>query len=215
MPEQGLYRSADKPYHHGSLRAALLTAAERTLREQGAEQVTLRELARQAGVSHGAPSRHFRDRQTLLQALAAVGFARLGDGIAAAIGRPGQDFAARLRAAATAYVRFALDNTALLELMMADGGTDGGTDAGTNGTADGPEPATKAHQRPYLLLKELIDQGHDSGELRPGDPERLLLIVMATFQGIAGLVSSLKLSPEQAEALVNDAAALFVREPAT
>ncbi|MEY9856454.1 AcrR family transcriptional regulator [Catenulispora sp. GAS73] len=202
MPEPEPYRSGDKPYHHGSLRAALLAAAERTLREQGVEQVTLRELARQAGVSHGAPSRHFRDRQALLEELAAVGFARLGDGITAATEKTGGDFAARLRAAATAYVRFALDNPALLELMMTGGGT------------DGREPAAKVYQRPYLILKELIRQGHESGELRPGDPERLLLIIMATFQGIAGLVSSLKMPLEQAEALVADATTLFVGGPA-
>ena len=210
MPEPELYRSGEKPYHHGSLRATLLTAAERTLREQGVEQVTLRELARQAGVSHGAPSRHFRDRQALLEELAAVGYARLGDAITAATEKAatksggakkaGKDFAARLQAAATTYVRFALDNPALLELMMTGAG------------ADGPEAAAKVYQRPYLILKELIRQGHESGDLRPGNPERLLLIIMATFQGIAGLVSSLKMPLEQAEALVADATALFVRE---
>jgi AcrR family transcriptional regulator len=201
VTEQELYRSGEKSYHHGSLRAALLIAAEHTLREQGLEQVTLRELARQVGVSHGAPSRHFRDRQTLLEALAAVGYARLGDGIAAAIEKAAEDFAARLRAAATAYVRFALDNAALLELMT------------TGGRTDRPETAAKVYQRPYLILKELIRHGHESGELRPGEPERLLLIIMATFQGVAGLVSSMNMPLGQAEALVADATALFIREP--
>lgn len=199
MAEHDLSRSGGKPYHHGNLRAALLTAAERTLREQGTEQVTLRELARQVGVSHGAPNRHFRDRQALLEALATVGYERLGDGIAAAE-KAGEDFAARLRAAGAVYVRFAVDNAALLELMTADGRT------------DGPETAAKVQQRPYLILKELIRQGHQSGELREGDPERLLLIIMATFQGIAGIVGSMKIPPEQADALVADATALFVRE---
>jgi len=67
----------DRPYHHGHLRDALLAEAERTLREQGVEQLSLRDLARQAGVSHAAPRRHFADRQALLDALAGAGFARL------------------------------------------------------------------------------------------------------------------------------------------
>ncbi|MCL7021084.1 TetR family transcriptional regulator, partial [Vibrio vulnificus] len=68
----------DDAYHHRNLRATLLEAAERSLRENGAEQLSLRELAREAGVSHAAPRRHFADRQALLDALAESGFARLG-----------------------------------------------------------------------------------------------------------------------------------------
>jgi AcrR family transcriptional regulator len=65
------------PYHHGNLRAALLDAAECSVEEQGAEQLSLRELARAVGVSHAAPRSHFPDRQALLDALAERGFDRL------------------------------------------------------------------------------------------------------------------------------------------
>jgi AcrR family transcriptional regulator len=98
---------ADRPYHHGNLRTALLAEAERTLREQGIGQLTLRDLARQAGVSHAAPRRHFADRQALLDALAEAGFLRLGDELRAAIESAGDDYETQLRAAATAYIRFA------------------------------------------------------------------------------------------------------------
>jgi AcrR family transcriptional regulator len=208
MPEREPYAHG-RPYHHGNLRATLLTAAEQTLREQGIEQVSLRDLARQAGVSHGAPSRHFRDRQALLDALAAVGYARLANEITAAIdsaavesGGPesgGSRFEARLRAVAATYVRFAVDNAALLELMLA---------AGKSGEPDG---LPLAAQRPYAILTELIQQGHETGELHPGDPERLRLIILATFQGIAGLVSSRQIPADQTDALVADAAALFTQ----
>ena len=70
--------SRHRPYHHGNLRAALLACAERTLREGGAGELSLRELARQVGVSHAAPRRHFADKQALLDALAEDGFERLG-----------------------------------------------------------------------------------------------------------------------------------------
>jgi AcrR family transcriptional regulator len=192
MPER-------QPYHHGNLRATLLAAAERTLREHGIEQVTLRDLARQAGVSHAAPSRHFRDRQALLDALAAAGYVRLGDEIATAIENADDDFEAQLRAAAAAYVRFAVDNATLLELMF------------TDRKADGTEAVPRAPERPYIILQELIRRGHETGELHAGDPDRLQLIIIATFQGIAALVSSRRVPVEQTDALIADATSLFIR----
>jgi AcrR family transcriptional regulator len=185
MPER-------QPYHHGNLRATLLTAAEQTLRERGIEQVTLRDLARQAGVSHGAPSRHFRDRQALLDALADEGYERLADEIVTAIDGADDDFEARLRAVGMTYVRFAVDNAGLLDLMLT-----------------GAVP--KVTRRPYEILSELIQHGHETGELRRGDPGRLQLIILATLQGIAALVSSRRVPAEQADALVTEATTLFTR----
>src|SRR5271169_6370460 len=97
----------ERPYHHGNLRMALLAEAERTVREGGVQDLSLRELARDVGVSHGAPRRHFPDRQALLDALAEAGFARLGEEMRAAGEQGGEDFQARLEATAAAYVRFA------------------------------------------------------------------------------------------------------------
>lgn len=198
MPEPDPSREW-KPYHHGNLRAALLTAAEQTLRERGIGQVSLRDLARQAGVSHAAPGRHFRDRQALLDALADDGYTRLSAEITAATAAAGDSFEARLRAMAAAYVRFAVENGALLELMLA------------SAKAGASVPVPGAAERPYAILGQLIRHGHETGELRPGDPERLRLIILATFQGIAGLVSSGGVPAEQADALVTDATALFTR----
>ena len=72
-----------RTYHHGNLRAALLDCAEQTLAAGG--ELSLRELARKVGVSHGAPRRHFADKQDLLDALALDGFQRLGPQLAAAL----------------------------------------------------------------------------------------------------------------------------------
>src|ERR1700716_619769 len=88
----------DRPYHHGNLRSALLAQAERTVRERGVQELSLRELAREVGVSHGAPRRHFPDRQALLDALSEAGFARLGAELRTAADGAGEEFPARLRA---------------------------------------------------------------------------------------------------------------------
>src|SRR5580698_10216778 len=109
----------ERPYHHGNLRTALLAQAALIVRERGAQELSLRELARTVGVSHGAPRRHFPDRQALLEALAEAGFERLGDELGEARAGAGEDFRSRLQATAAAYVRFATRDAALLELMFA------------------------------------------------------------------------------------------------
>jgi AcrR family transcriptional regulator len=190
---------ADRPYHHGNLRAALLGEAERTLREQGIDALSLRDLARQAGVSHGAPRRHFADRQALLDALAESGFERLGEEMHAAVEAAGQDYPARLQAAATAYVRFATRDAALLELMFA------AKNAGEPGAL--PE----ASERLFTAAGDLIRQGQQAGALPPGDPERLRLLLIATLQGIAALIISGRAPAGQSDALITDAVALFTR----
>lgn len=187
----------DRPYHHGHLRAALLAEAERTLRENGIEALSLRDLARQAGVSHAAPRRHFADRQALLAALAEAGFTRLADEVHAAIGDAGGDYRARLRAAAAAYVRFATRDAALMELMF------------TAKNAAGSCGPRAAAERLFAVIGDLIRQGQQAGKLPPGDPYRLQLLFGATLQGIAALVTSGRIPPEQADTLITDAITLF------
>src|SRR5438132_7142729 len=74
----------DTPYHHGALRDALLKAAERVLEREGLAGLTLRAVAREAGVSHAAPTHHFGDLTGLLSELAAIGFRRFNEAMVAA-----------------------------------------------------------------------------------------------------------------------------------
>jgi AcrR family transcriptional regulator len=189
----------DRPYHHGRLRAVLLAEAERTLREQGAEGLSLRDLARQAGVSHAAPRRHFADRQALLDALAEAGFTRLGDEVRAAIDAAGEDYQARLRAAVTAYVRFATRDAALVDLMFSI------KNAGQSAAL------AETSGRLFAIVDDLIGQGQQADTLPPGDTERLRLLLAAVLQGIAALITSGRVPAGQADALITDAVALFAR----
>lgn len=188
-----------RPYHHGNLRSALLAQAEQTIRENGVEQLSLRDLARQVGVSHGAPRRHFADRQALLDALAEAGFARLEAELRTAFDGAGDDFRARLGATATAYIRFAIRDAALLELMFA-------------GKHRDPTGAlNEAAERAFSIMRELIQQGQANGVLEQGDPERVGLVLFATIQGIAALVTTGLVDPDQIDELVADAIAHFLR----
>lgn len=105
-------------YHHGALREALLAAAERLLEAGGMPALTLRAVAREAGVSHAAPAHHFRDLTGLLTALAAVGYRRLAGTFAAATDAAGTDPTARLLAMGRAYVGFARAYPGLFLLMF-------------------------------------------------------------------------------------------------
>jgi AcrR family transcriptional regulator len=188
---------ADRPYHHGNLRAALLAEAERTLREDGIDRLSLRDLARQAGVSHAAPRRHFADRQALLDALAAAGFLRLSDELRAAIENAGDDYEAQLRAAATAYIRFATRDSALLELMF------------TAKRGEQSEALQDAFGRLYAAVDGMVRRAQQAGKLPPGDPDRLRLLLFATMQGIAALGTSGAVGASQIDGLIADAVALF------
>jgi AcrR family transcriptional regulator len=189
----------ERPYHHGNLRTALLEEAERTVREHGVQALSLRELAREVGVSHGAPRRHFPDRQALLDAVAQAGFARLGAELRAAADSAGADFPARLRATAAAYIRFATEDAALLELMFA---------------GKHREPAGALHEaadRAFSLMRELIEQGQADRALEPGPPERVGLVLLATMQGIAALLNGGLVEADQLDGLLADAIAHFLQ----
>jgi AcrR family transcriptional regulator len=106
------------PYHHGDLRAACLRAAMELLEEGGATALSLRAVARRAGVSPAAPYRHYADRDALISAVAAVGYRELAEQLAAAHSSPSttDDFGA----IAVAYVQFALQRPALFRVMFAE-----------------------------------------------------------------------------------------------
>ena len=78
------HASGETPYHHGDLHDALLAAAERVLEREGLPGLTLRAVAREAGVSHAAPTHHFGDLTGLLSELAAIGFRRFNEAMVAA-----------------------------------------------------------------------------------------------------------------------------------
>jgi AcrR family transcriptional regulator len=133
-------------YHHGDLRQTLIRAATVVIEQGGAEALSLRGLAEQAGVSRAAPYRHFTDRDDLLAEVAARGFEDLNAGYEAALASPG-DGKARLRAASLVYVDFAERRPGLFKLMFE-----------SDLLAPGAEPAVMipaANQSYYLLWRAI------------------------------------------------------------
>ncbi|MEU9185295.1 TetR/AcrR family transcriptional regulator [Streptomyces sp. NPDC048484] len=101
--------SGRRAYHHGDLRRAILTAALDVISADGPSALSLRDLARRAGVSHAAPAHHFKDRTGLLTAIAAEGYGLLATALTDA---------ADLRDAGVRYVRFAREHSAHFQVMF-------------------------------------------------------------------------------------------------
>lgn len=106
------------PYHHGSLPAALLDAAEAILARDGPDALTLRGAARAAGVSHAAPAHHFGDLTGLMSELAAIGYGRFAAHLAAAANAAPPDARERMIAMGRAYVAFAREHHNMFRLMF-------------------------------------------------------------------------------------------------
>ena len=104
-------------YHHGDLRKALHSAAASLLEEKGLAALSLRAVARRAGVSHAAPYRHYANHEALLVELAVEGFAELGAAIASAASTPDNRMD-RITGIGGAYIRFASSHPALTQLMF-------------------------------------------------------------------------------------------------
>ena len=116
---------AEKRYHHGDLRTALLAEGLRLVESAGAEAISLREVARAAGVSATSVYRHFPDKRALMAALAQEGVRRLGAAQREAAAAAGSG-AAAFTATGRAYVHFALANPGLFRLTFTYPGIDVG-----------------------------------------------------------------------------------------
>jgi AcrR family transcriptional regulator len=153
-------------YHHGSLRVAILQTAAEQIATDGVDAVTLRGLARRAGVSHAAPAHHFGDRKGLLTALAAEGFDLLAEELARAAGE--------FREVAVAYVRFALERPGHFAVMF----------RGDLLRADDPDLAA-ARTRAGDVLRTGV--GQLSADRRGGDPGDAQLAAWSLVHGFASL----------------------------
>jgi AcrR family transcriptional regulator len=108
---------SDRPYHHGELAATLREAAKAILDEEGLEALSLRSVARRAGVSHAAPYRHFESREALLAEVACEGLSLLRSELAQAA-EVVEDRADRIVRIGGTYLRFASRHPGLIRLMF-------------------------------------------------------------------------------------------------
>lgn len=161
-------------YHHGDLRTACIEAGLTLVHDGGQDALTIRGVARLAGVSHTAPLHHFHDRDELLAAVAQVGFTRLVERTRREIAADRRsDGIGHLRTYGLIYIGEAIADPGLFQLMFSDAACDTGFEA-------------------YELLLELID----SSVLKGWQTERAALLFWAQVHGLAGLYAEGKLAHE-------------------
>ncbi|MEL6554721.1 MAG: TetR/AcrR family transcriptional regulator [Cyanobacteria bacterium J06621_11] len=187
-------------YHHGDLRQALLKAALELLKIKDAKSISLREVARTAGVSHTAPYRHFEDKAALLAAIAKEGFIEFGDYLKAAVEAANARPVESLQATGIAYVRYALDHPTHFRVMF--------------GSFPADEPADSelycVSKGTFQILVDIIKSGQAAGLMRAGDPEFLALGKWSMVHGLAMLLldgmlpTSEETSLELVQALVSE-----------
>lgn len=193
---------ADAPtkprYHHGDLRRALLEAALALVTSRGVEAFSLREAAREVGVSPAAAYRHFADKAALLTALAADGMGRLAaameQAMAHAPGAPGS--AARavadLAAVGSAYVEFAVRHPAHFGVMF-------GPWCPHQGQEDLPPEAAPRGRDPYQILVDCLDGLVTTGAMPGAARDGAEVAAWSAVHGFAGLAVSEALPLEPAE----------------
>lgn len=170
-------KMAEKPhYHHGDLRRALLDASLALIAEEGFGALSLREVARRAGVTHAAPYRHFADKEALLAAVAVEGFramtARMKERMAGKT-----DAQSRLIACGVAYVLFAVEHPAHFRVMF-----------GPHFTHPPDVSAAGEDMNSFELLLHTISEGQREGRIREGEPLRLALMCWSLVHGLASLL---------------------------
>jgi AcrR family transcriptional regulator len=180
-----------QPFHHGNLRAVLLDEATTVVRESGVAGLSLRDLARRAGVSHGAPRSHFPDRGALLDALAERGFDRLTAAVRRALSGEG-GLRARLERVAHAYVDFAVDDSALMELMF------------ETKTTGRPGQVQEAAGALFEVLDGALGPPPVDGSVG-ASRDTFKMLFAATMQGIASLIASGRLERGAGDRLVDAA----------
>jgi AcrR family transcriptional regulator len=164
------------PYHHGNLRQVLLEEAAEAIRERGVDRLSLRELARRAGVSHGAPARHFPDKASLLTALATDALERFQVALLGGMAEAGESALDRHRAIGMGYIRFAVESPAYFRLLTSR-----------------PylfEPDAEFHaayQRLFETIREATVAAQQEGWAVGSDPDDLLLASWSVVHGFAML----------------------------
>jgi len=181
-------------YHHGDLPNALLKAVAEIVEEKGAANVSLREAARRAGVSHSAPAHHFGDKEGMLAAFAERGFEILRREAATALeSAAGSSALDRLAAVGAAYVRFAVDHTPYFDVMFRSG------------------IDTPSHEHLYAraanalaVLMSAVDDLISEGGYTEVDPRHLTVYFWSLAHGLASLAVDKSMPPGLDELTIED-----------
>jgi len=165
-----------KPYHHGDLRRVLVEAALQLAKEGGPQAVSVREAARRAGVSAGAPFRHFADRDALMTAVAEQAQRRFRREIEHALATTSAgDPLKRFRAFGLAYLRWAMRNPAHFEIIS----------SGRYFDHDGAAALSRDNAELITLTEQMLTDASEKGQLRSSELKQIKIAGRALVYGFA------------------------------
>lgn len=192
----------DRPYHHGNLKHALVTAALAAVEKDGAENVSLRDLSVRLGVSRMAAYRHFADKDDLLASVAALGFEKLCGRYEAALAGPG-DGRARLRALVRACFDMGAKRPGLFRLMFA-----------SELLKRHPQPAVLVAPaaRAYDLLRKAVEGAYPEADKRR--VKAATMVLQSLCQGYLTLSAAGRFRPFMVEPLTLEEGEAAVLEAA-
>ena len=163
-------------YHHGDLRAALIKSALSLIQDKGLDALTLRAAARQAGVSHAAPYRHYRDKEALLAAVVEACFIELLETLEAARSEH-DDPLERLKSLAVAYIEYAITNRAQFKVMFGPA---------VKNKTDYPS-LVEVTDRTFELLTSTTRACQESGVISEGNTLRIAVSAWSMIHGLTAL----------------------------
>lgn len=171
--------AAKAKYHHGDLRTALLDAALDVIGEIGPQGLTIREVARRAGVSHAAPYRHFADKDALILAVVERGFALMQQTMQERKDAALPDALHQFAASGMAYVDFALNHPAYYRVMF----------SGDLLSSTGHVSLQHTSRAALQDMVNDIRRCQELGMVKPGDPVPQALTILSTIHGFVCLVN--------------------------
>ncbi len=171
-----LFMRETKPYHHENLRETLLAETAVMIAENGVDSVTMRSLAARAGVSRGAPYRHFPDKASLLTAVAEDGFKRLVQQMTKAA--TSDNHLQNFYQIGAAYINFAVENPTHYRLMFGSEGIN---------REETPELSLAADEA-FIVMQNTIELCQQEGVIKAGDPCLLGYTTWAMVHGTASLL---------------------------
>ena len=178
MNSQKTVQVTPKPYHHGDLHQEILCSACELLEENNIASLSLRAVAKKVGVSHTAPYRHFKDKESLLAGIAKLGYDELAQQMEDAVRAHPDDPAAQLQEAGHRYVQLAINSPQCTQLMF-----------GGILPCDDTYPELRASgDMAFDGLKTLIEEGQNHGVFKQGDVEELALAVWSGIHGLSLLL---------------------------
>jgi AcrR family transcriptional regulator len=179
--------SKKSSYHHGDLRQALIDGAIALIAEHNVDSISLREVARQAGVSHTAPYRHFADKEALLAVVAEEGFMGLAQALRHSIALNSSNSFSQLEACGIAYVEYAIAHPSHYRVMFGI----------HRGKSDRFLESHRVSKEAFGVLETIISEGQTAGAFRSGIPHQLAWVVWSLMHGLVMLLIDKQISIEE------------------